>query len=497
MLGDVWRRMVAQPRLVNGLLAVALLWSALYAAHMLVDIARPHVFLGGNGPTGDPIVGLLAAKWPIILKVTFWGMVVSWAGTVLMWCTAAGYRRLTGNHPPAGVASLRLLTALLLLLPFTFFPASIVFGHPLAVLACLPTTAYALWLVSRLQRYRRVPGGLLLGVFGWGALLATGIGGASNLWVEDYSTSYLLAVHNGEALNGEDLFRMAQAAHTALFASAGLFEELGKGTAVLLVYLLLRRHIDDVVAGIVLGAAAGLGFNLVESVEFITAAGHSAGFEYWIRQSVGLMAAHTAFSALIGAGFGLARQLSSPQARVTAIAAGYIAAAGGHFANDVMLAWWGGIEPRIFGAVSAALDTLLIQPLVLVLLQGPFVVGYLLLRKRGVDEEVEGLTRVLEAEAANGSGAVRPPEIEPLLDVARRRRLRITTLRRYGMPVYRRLLTLQRAQYALAFRLWHQARDDEEFGESDGVLRERVIEARRELIDLFPAPTGQIAQVPA
>jgi RsiW-degrading membrane proteinase PrsW (M82 family) len=491
MRGDWWRRTVAHPRLASCLLAVALFWSGLYAVQMLIDIARPHLLLGPVTRPGEPVVGLLAARWPTVVKVTFWAVVVSWVVSALAWCAAVGHRRLARAAAQGSTSALRLATALVLLLPFTIFPAWVVGGHPLVLLACVPSTAYGLWLVSRLQRYRRVPAGLLLGVFGWGALLATGAGGANNLWVHDYSASYFLSLHSGDPV------RVAEEVNTAVFASAGLFEELGKGTAVLLVYLLLRRHIDDVVAGVVLGAAAGLGFNLVESVEFITASGHSAGFEYWIRQSVGLMGAHTAFAAMVGAGFGLARQMATRQARLTAITAGYLAAAGGHFANDALLRWWAQVEPRAFAAAHPVLDALLIQPLALILLQGPFVAGYLLLRRRGVREQAEGLARVLEAEAATSSGVVRPQEIQPLVNAARRLWLRVTTLRHFGLPAYRGLLALQRAQYDLAFQLWHHARGDQVFGEPDTLLRQRVLHARRNLVALLAPPAQQTVRLPA
>jgi len=63
-----------------------------------------------------------------------------------------------------------------------------------------------------------------------------------------------------------------------------------------------RRHVDSVVAGVVLGAVVGLGFNLTESVEYMGDLNGAAGFNYWMRQSVGLFGSHVAFSAVAGAG---------------------------------------------------------------------------------------------------------------------------------------------------------------------------------------------------
>src|SRR5262245_47792741 len=43
-------------------------------------------------------------------------------------------------------------------------------------LISLPTTAIALWAVHRMQRHRRMPARILLAGFGWGAVVATGLG---------------------------------------------------------------------------------------------------------------------------------------------------------------------------------------------------------------------------------------------------------------------------------------------------------------------------------
>src|SRR5207247_9132456 len=46
---------------------------------------------------------------------------------------------------------------------------------------------------------------------------------------------------------------------TSLAFMAGILEELAKGLAVLLLFLVMRNEFDDVVDGIVYGAAVGLG----------------------------------------------------------------------------------------------------------------------------------------------------------------------------------------------------------------------------------------------
>src|SRR5207302_1089315 len=57
---------------------------------------------------------------------------------------------------------------------------------------------------------------------------------------------------------------------TSLAFMAGILEELAKGLAVLLLFLIMRNEFDDVVDGIVYGAAVGLGFNFLESISYMT-----------------------------------------------------------------------------------------------------------------------------------------------------------------------------------------------------------------------------------
>src|SRR4029077_17877618 len=85
--------------------------------------------------------------------------------------------------------------------------------------------------------------------------------------------------------------------------SAGILEELAKGSAVLLLFLVMRNEFDDVVDGIVYGAAVGLGFNFMESISYMTnlyaifqpenAGGFAAGAQWYFRQVLGLFFGHS------------------------------------------------------------------------------------------------------------------------------------------------------------------------------------------------------------
>jgi RsiW-degrading membrane proteinase PrsW (M82 family) len=200
-----------------------------------------------------------------------------------------------------------------------------------------------------MQRHHRMPVWLALVAVGWGAFVAVGVGGGMNVLYVEFSTAFVYypklmefvqhpdinRVRDGSVLR--ELLDVKQMLATGLALDAGAFEELAKGAGIAVLYLLCRRWIDGVVSGIVLGACVGLGFNLVESVSFMSLG--AAEFQYWARQSVALMGAHVAFTAMIGASFGIARQLADPRRRRTVIGLGFLIAIAAHFMNDAAMAY--------------------------------------------------------------------------------------------------------------------------------------------------------------
>ena len=140
--------------------------------------------------------------------------------------------------------------------------------------ACIPTTAIGLFVLRRIDRNEKEPWRLVLVSAAWGAIVATSL----VIWGE----SFWEAIAVRTLLPGPGL-------DAARAFSAGLLEELGKGTAVLLLFLVMRNEFDDVVDGIVYGAAVGLGFNFMETLTYMTnlyaifspegAGGIAAGFQ--------------------------------------------------------------------------------------------------------------------------------------------------------------------------------------------------------------------------
>ena len=445
------------------LVQAGLLLGGLYAVQLLLDLTATR-------PDGDPPLTLLAPFAPLMFKVTFWCLMAGWlvaAGTFLV----ARLRHAYGRRA-------QLVVAVALLAPYAVLPIGTVGTRPGLLLLCLPSTAFGLWAVYRFQRWRRLPPRAVLAVFGWGALIATGFAAMHNSTV----LSHLIL-----RLFSEDAFATVNRAMVGATVSAGFGEELAKGCAVLIAYLVWRNRFDGPVTGIVLGAATGLGFNLVESVEYIGMYGFS-GYQYYVRQSLGLMAAHTAFTAVLGAGFGTASLLSTRRERVIAIALGYLGAAGAHFGVNVIFRALSDGTLRLPWEPGTAVQMLIVTPLLFLILQGPMVLLYVLLLWRGTVGQGQRMAVALRAEAARPDAGVREEELDVLLDPRKRGWLRLVAWRRHGWAAYRALGRLHVTQYEVGA----SAEREPERAER---LRMRIPELRARLRTALtePQPAGAAA----
>ncbi len=365
------------------------------------------------------------------------------------------------------VAAVVLVTAFVLWLAvadvFIFTTAAGPIAAVGSAAACLPTTAFGLWAVRKVDRNHKEPWLLVATAAGWGGLVATTLALAvEGAW---QSTAY----HNLIPGPGMD---------ASVGLGAGLLEESTKGLAMVLLYLLVRDQISGVVDGIVFGAAVGLGFNFVESISYMTnvyvifggdQGAVASGFQWYARQAMGLFFGHSAFTALIGAGFGIARQLKDRRARLVAILCGWLGAISAHFAWDAWLALF---------PLSHDLLVLLQIHLRTVVLEGPFVAVALLLVAMGLELERRALERHLAAEAAEGHGTVHPAEIPILLRPWQRFRVRWWAQSWLGLKGYRAVSRLQAAQVELGLARWHREREELERPELVDQLRARVLALR-------------------
>jgi RsiW-degrading membrane proteinase PrsW (M82 family) len=322
------------------------------------------------------------------------------------------------------------------------------------VLICIPTTGFALFLLRRVDYNEREPWRLVLVAAGWGAVVATTLALVfESLW--SFTVDAGLIPGPGEAV--------------ATAFNASLVEEIPKGLAVVLLFLVMRDEFDDVVDGIVYGAAVGLGFNFMETVVYMSVGGLP---QWFYRQWLGLYLGHATYTALIGAGIGIARQVRGTGRKAVAIGCGFIAAIAAHFAWDAWL-WYfpHPSDPALF---------LLSIPLQYLAICGPFFVAVLALLVLGLRAEGRALAAQFAAEAALPDGAIRPDEVPVLSSVGRRIEARLRMLRLRRLSGYLWMRRLQRAQIDLALERWHRARKEIDSPlEAELRLRDRVLAIRR------------------
>src|SRR5229473_3532421 len=335
-------------------------------------------------------------------------------------------------------------------------------------LACVPTTAFGLWVVRRIDRNEKEPWRLVLVAAAWGAVVATSL----VIWVE--TLWQLIAINTlvpGPGLDASNAF------------SAGLLEELAKGSAVVLLFLVMRNEFDDVVDGIVYGAAVGLGFNFMESVAYMTnlyaifqpegVGSYAAGFQWYARQVLGLFFGHATYTAFVGAGIGIARQLPDVRRKLIAIAAGFLVAIAAHFSWGAWLTLFP-IEKTAIGILEIHLRTLVMT--------GPFTAAVIALLLLGLHIESQALGDQFRKEAASGTGAILPEEVPILMSPWQRFQQRMRALSRRGLRAYFLLARLQTAQIDLAMERWHRDRKEVETPlEAEEELRRKVVALRQQL----------------
>ncbi|MFS3130562.1 PrsW family intramembrane metalloprotease [Nocardioides sp. Bht2] len=128
------------------------------------------------------------------------------------------------------------------------------YGEPLAINTAI-FAAYAVifwWFTTRIDRYSRQPLDLRIAAFIWGGFGAT----------------WTIAIHANTALIG--IYSKVISNNFAVAWGAGLaapfVEETAKGAGVLLLMFIARNVVRTAFDGFVLGAFAGLGFEIVEDI---------------------------------------------------------------------------------------------------------------------------------------------------------------------------------------------------------------------------------------
>lgn len=204
--------------------------------------------------------------------------------------------------------------------------------------ACLATiiSLPALGLLWHLDRRERESIWLFGGTILWGALVSTGLAGLVNSLGSAALFGELRASQTTE--EARDIAGLLSA---ALIAPP--VEEMTKGLALLVLFWFLRAEFDNLRDGLIYGALVGLGFNIAETALYVMQ-GYSEsglaplGVQLAARFVLLGFNGHLIFSALCGAGLGLARQTPRRWLQLLAAPVGYGLATVAHaLANSVGL----------------------------------------------------------------------------------------------------------------------------------------------------------------
>ena len=183
-----------------------------------------------------------------------------------------------------------------------------------------------LTLVWLADRYEREPPWLVFMATCWGAVPAV---------LVSCTTELVMVAPVGMSLGQ----RTAEVIGTILVAPP--VEEIAKGLALLLVVTLYRKEFDDVLDGLVYGAAVGIGFSFAEDAVYFAGAVAQSGLEggaaIFALRNLAFALNHSLFTAFTGIGFGVARVFNrSLAARIGWPLAGLFAATALHAAHNAL-----------------------------------------------------------------------------------------------------------------------------------------------------------------
>ncbi len=194
-------------------------------------------------------------------------------------------------------------------------------------LSFVPAWIYA-YIVYWFDRFEREPKKILVGVFLWGAIVAT-IGAALAEW----------------AL-GEGVLAITQDKTLSEFATASFFaplaEESLKGIAILFVAWVLHSEFDSVLDGLVYAGVVAFGFAATENWFYLFGGYDDKGWGFMLALFVLRVILtgwnHAAFTAFTGAGIGFARVSTKLPVKIVAPFLGWLMAVILHGTYNALLA---------------------------------------------------------------------------------------------------------------------------------------------------------------
>ena len=293
------------------------------------------------------------------------------------------------------------------------------------IIAIVPVPVYvvlALWL----DRFEPEPAKTLWQTFAWGATVAVFVA----LMVNMLSQDVLGAVAGPDAA---ELF--------GSMVTAPVVEELAKGFALLVLFRELKDEFDGVVDGVVYAAMVGLGFAMIENVQYygeaIADGGQASVVTFFLRGMLSPFA-HPLFTSMFGIGLGIVRERHGEGASWAAPVLGLTVAIALHSLWNLA---------ATFEGWFFALYLLVMLPAFI----GVLTLIYLSLRREGgvLREHLGPLV---------GDGILTHDELDALCHVRTRLLATLTAWRRGGLPHWRTRRELHRIASELAFHRWRVRR---------------------------------------
>jgi protease PrsW len=293
------------------------------------------------------------------------------------------------------------------------------------IVAVVPVPVYvvlALWL----DRFEPEPARTLWQTFAWGATVAVFVA----LMVNMVSQDVLAAVAGPDAA---ELF--------GSIVTAPVVEELAKGFALLVLFRELKDEFDGVVDGVVYAAMVGLGFAMIENVQYYGAAiaegAESSVVTFFLRGMLSPFA-HPLFTSMFGIGLGIVRERHGQGSSWAAPFLGLTVAIALHSLWNLAASFEGWFY---------ALYLMVMLPAFI----GVLTLIYLSLRREG---------RVLREHLGPlvGDGILTNDELECLCQVRTRMGASLTAWRKGGLPHWRARRELHRVASELAFHRWRVLR---------------------------------------
>lgn len=293
------------------------------------------------------------------------------------------------------------------------------------VLAAVPVPVYVI-LTLWLDRFEPEPPRTLLQTFAWGATVAVFVALMVNMLSQD-----VVAAVAGE--RAAELF--------GGLVTAPVVEEMAKGFALLILFRELKDEFDGVVDGVVYAAMVGLGFAMVENVEYygraVAEGGDSQMVTFFLRGMLSPFA-HPLFTSMFGIGLGIVRERHGEAKSWAAPVVGLCAAVALH-------SLWN---------LSATFEGWFYSLYLLVML--PVFIGVLVLIYVSLRRESRVLRRHLEPLV--GDGVLSEAELECLCRVRARMGASMEAWRRGGVERWRLRRELHQVASELAFHRWRVLR---------------------------------------